>query len=434
MTENNNIDITGASCHNLPAVLENLVRRWTKEKRTFYLGPENIFFLNSVRIEYQNGETIPIDCGSWKAHTPDGLPSQRLSREDIDEIQYELFKDSIPERAIVSVDYKCNVQCSMCTYHGRDKDLYAEKYSKQCQSLPLELIKSRLDKLAALGVKAVHIGSEGEIFLRRDWEDIFSYTASLFYIIASANATTFDSEKLEILLKYKEKIAAINISLNALTFETWSKINGVKNKALFDQAVKATEFLTDNRIPISVSLVATKDNAHEIEGFAHYWAERRISVNIANELLTQNLMFGDPRINNSGWPYYLCKSINNALMIGVDGTIVPCCRTTYCLDDDNHYNIPKINIDDSLKSIKTQWREILKNKAYKNVCRSCTLFDLRQGNACDEPTLYGYKGAMTFHGFNILPRKREKRKKSVPARIVAEMNRFGRRVKNKLSK
>jgi hypothetical protein len=286
-------------------------------------------------------------------------------------------------------------------------------------------------RLAALGVKNLHIGTNGEFFLRNDWEEIWSQAASMAKVLMTTNGTVLDRAKLEAILQYRDRIGGIKVSLNALTPETWSLASGAKNRNLFDTAMKAVEILADNYVPVVASMIVTAENHHEVEGFVKYWVERQISVNISNELSSRELLSGDPEVDNSLWPYYSCEAINSVLTVDIDGNLGPCCRTSYCFDDANSLDLPLINIDEPVEAVKSKWFEALKSQAYKKACRTCTLFYPRLDRDSDKKsTLYGYKGHTYGLGFQINRRK----KKPVPERIVAEMNRFGRRIKNKLSK
>lgn len=414
--------------HNLPSALKDLANRWASEGRKFYLGPENMFFHNSQKLVYLAIGDISSSPGSWFAHTPGCSVPKSLSASELDEIQYELFKDKMPRIAQLALDYRCNLHCGMCPYHGDEKDYYIKRFSGKRLSPDTQLVQARIKKIHDLGLKEIQIGANGELLLRKDWAEVCAYAANLgLSITITTNGTLFTDDNLKKLLSFKKNIGTIKISLNALSYETWEIVNGCTNRSFYDTAMKAVETLSNNYIVVFASMIASELNAHEVGDFVRYWGERHVPARITNCIANNEFFAGSSNIDNRLSPYYFCGSQNQALTIETNGQIAACCRTSFCLDDDWSTGVPQINIDEPVEDIKRKWVEALRDKAYGHICRDCTMYSLRAEQKIVE-NIHGYKGVIDSEvgGFYTTVKKR----KPLHIKAAREMKRFIRRFQN----
>lgn len=406
---------------NLPEQLNDLVKRWAENDKSFYLAPENMFIHENQKLKYKNCESISQNIGDWFVHTSDCHTPMKLSADEIDEIQYELIKNCIPELAILAIGFKCNIACHMCAYHGESKKYYEQHFSNKTSETPFELVCSRIDKLKELGVKNLFVGSDGEFLLRKDWEDIYKYAQSVGYkFILCSNGTLIDKNIVKKLKNYG--VFSVKISANAINFDTWTKVCGCKSKKLFDNMKKAPELLKNMGIEVSVSFVCTDINKHELPEFIEYWHSKGFPVNIANRIQDEEFYNGNKKLNNSLKPYYMCASLGEALMILPDGVISPCCAVCYQYDDANSKNLPVINLDEDVDVIKEKYSQIMKEKIYNNICRNCVLYSLRS-EVSNKFLIYGIEGYVTDYGYTINP-KPEKKRKTITQRIKNELKHF----------
>ena len=104
-----------------PEELVSLAKSWVDNGREFYLGPENIFDYNMIQMNYIGSEKVSKEWGSWAIFTNNQTTSLRLSKNDLDEIAYTFGKNCSVKSAILWIGSKCNLSCSFCLYHGKDK-------------------------------------------------------------------------------------------------------------------------------------------------------------------------------------------------------------------------------------------------------------------------------------------------------------------------
>lgn len=403
--------------HNLPQALESLIQKWTDENRSFYLSPENMFIYENQKLRYKYADSISKNIGDWSVNTNDFPTPKPLLAQEIDEIQYELMKDKFPETAFIITGNKCNISCHMCPYHGENKDYYSKNFSKLIQEVPIETLLKRIDKLKELGVKTLFAGPDGEFLLSKDWEKIYEHASKIgMNLLLGTNGTFIDKDVVKKLKKYK--ILGIKISTNALSFDTWTKLCGCKSKKMYDNMMNAPILLRDAGFDVTVSLVNTELNKHEIPEYIKYWIDKKIGVNIANRIADEDFYNGNPKINNLSKPYYMCASLGDAPMIMQDGMILPCCASCYKHDNNDSANLPKINIDEDLQTIREKYFNIIKDKSYKNICKNCVLYSLST-ETNNSFQIHGYEGNVSNFGYGINPKKR---KKTIKQRIKNEIS------------
>lgn len=411
---------------NLPQSLEDLIQKWTQENRSFYLGPENMFLYENQKLIYKNLDGISKNVGDWFVHTDDCQIPRRLTAQELDEVQYELMKDKFPDTALLVIGFKCNLSCHMCPYHGENKEMYNERFSKLTEEVPTEVVLKRVDKLHELGIKTLFLGTDGELFTNKDWEKIYDYAAKLgMKFMLVSNGTFIDKEVVSKLKKYD--IVGIKISANALSFDSWTRVNGCKSKKMYDNMMSAPILLRDAGFGVTVSFVNTEINKHELPDFIKYWNEKKICINVANRIADDEFYNGNPKVNNLTKPYYMCSSLGGAPMILHDGLILPCCASCYKHDDSNSSNLPQINIDEDAQAVKEKYFNILREKSYKNICKNCVLYCLN-AETDNQFKIYGYEGNVNTFGYGVNPKKR---KKSIKQRIKNEISSLKKKLDKK---
>lgn len=380
---------------NAPEKLLTLAERWFAEDKSFYLGPENIFFYNSAAINYLGADDISREYGSWCICTSDSLVPKnlQLKKTEIEEIAFHFAEGVQLDFAELYLSDKCNSQCKFCPYHGQNTEYYDTYMKSERITIDTELAKRRIDKLKEAGVKTICVGGDGDLFMYKGWEEIMQYLADNGlgqYIVTNGFSITED------IVKKIAKIGivgTIKISLHANTFETWSAITGSKNEKLYNNAINAPLLLKQYGIP-TVGLAFVKDdrNIHEIKDFLDYWVEKVdtivISHGITNDEVTQNNLY----YNQFNEPAGLCGSAFGRVLVLASGRMCPCCGSYILFNDKNSGTEIDVNIDNyEGKDLNKLIFNITKTQLFKQMCSNCWGNE-RRGNS-NTVSYYGYKNS-----------------------------------------
>ena len=140
----------------------------------------------------------------------------------------------------------CNHRCIFCAYnYTKYKPIF----------LDTSILKSRIENMAKIGVKAIMYAGEGEPLLHKDITDIINHTKlNGINVAVTTNGVMFTKEFSEKCLK---SISWIKISVDAGTPETYKKLhcaphkdfhtvldNDKDNRQFFDHIIKQEEIAT----------------------------------------------------------------------------------------------------------------------------------------------------------------------------------------------
>lgn len=170
-----------------------------------------------------------------------------------------------------NVTEACNLRCSFCYANA--------KQSNNSDSQKNELSLSEIGILAAegkeLGADRVNL-SGGEVFLRRDWIDIFKIFDSLDYSIEfSSNGTLINREIASELGKYSN--VGFLISLDG-DREKHELIRGVPG--CFDKTVKAIQILQEMQVPCQINTVINKINYSSVPFLTRFSRDYAVSLRL----------------------------------------------------------------------------------------------------------------------------------------------------------
>lgn len=167
-----------------------------------------------------------------------------------EKLHQESLKRKLPIDGIIELTLKCNLKCGHC-YCSQDparKELSAEEIFKI------------IDHVTEAG--CLWLGfTGGEVFLRKDFLDIYLYAKSKGLLVSlMTNGTLLDSKTARYLGKYKPFQA--EITLYGITEETNAQVTGVKG--MLKRTLAAIKLLKENKIPLNLKTTVTKDNVREI--------------------------------------------------------------------------------------------------------------------------------------------------------------------------
>jgi len=157
--------------------------------------------------------------------------------------------------AQIELTYGCNLHCVHC---------YTDCYNRPDlikQELSYEEVTRILDQLAAEGCLWVCF-TGGEIFMRKDFLDIYAYAKQKGFLITLFTNGTMFTEAIADYLKEQPPFS-IEISCHGATEETFDRITQVKGS--FQRFLKGIRLLVERGLPIKIKTKAMNVNQHELD-------------------------------------------------------------------------------------------------------------------------------------------------------------------------
>ncbi len=101
---------------NPPEKLLALAQKWNEEGKSFYLGPENLFYYKNEPINYKGESGIPRAYGSWFICTEDTpfLKKWNLSEEEINDISDVFAQDILLQYIYIYISITNAMQSAPC--------------------------------------------------------------------------------------------------------------------------------------------------------------------------------------------------------------------------------------------------------------------------------------------------------------------------------
>jgi len=183
------------------------------------------------------------------------IPSQAyrdfsLRISDKGHARHQVFK------AQIELTYGCNLRCVHCyTDCYNQGDLIKERELSTAQ------ITGILDQLHEQGVLWVCF-TGGEIFMRRDFLEIYAYAKQKGFLITLFTNATLISERIADYLQAHPPFK-IDISLHGVTEETYDRVTQVPGS--FKRCMEAIRMLLDRGLPVDIKTSALSVNKHELD-------------------------------------------------------------------------------------------------------------------------------------------------------------------------
>lgn len=160
----------------------------------------------------------------------------------------------VPVGGSIEVTHRCNNKCVHCFNNlplnhkeARRKEL---TYADYCRIL---------DQIAELGCLWL-LFTGGEIFVRKDFLDIYTYAKQKgFLVTLFTNGTLITSETADYLAQWRP--FNIEITLYGRTQETYEQVTGVSGS--YDRCMAGIRLLVERKLPLKLKTMAIASNKHE---------------------------------------------------------------------------------------------------------------------------------------------------------------------------
>ena len=159
-------------------------------------------------------------------------------------------------KAQIELTYGCNLRCVHCYTDCYNRaDLIKERELSTAQ------ITRILDQLHEQGILWVCF-TGGEIFMRRDFLEIYAYARRKGFLITLFTNATLISERIADYLEAAPPFK-IDISVHGVTEETYDRVTQVPGS--FKRCMEAIRMLLDRGLPVDIKTNALSVNRHELE-------------------------------------------------------------------------------------------------------------------------------------------------------------------------
>lgn len=250
----------------------------TEIKKTYDAGfSENIFFTDDYEKDFIEAKGYE----KWSSYREDWEKYAKLQKEE-----------TFPPHLEIELNYSCNLRCPMCTWSVETA------VEKKEDWFSFDDYKKLLNDAVSKGTKSIRLCYINEPLIRKDIDQFIKYASEIgiLDIIITTNGTLLTKEMSHKLIE--AGLTKINVSLDAITEETYNKIRvggnfktTVKNIHDFFEVRKSL----NKKLPkLRVTFVKSKINNHEYQAFIDYWKDK------ADSLGAQSLLdpFGDGKFKD----------------------------------------------------------------------------------------------------------------------------------------
>jgi radical SAM protein with 4Fe4S-binding SPASM domain len=183
-------------------------------------------------------------------------------------VRQKLTGKRIPIGGSIEVTQRCNNKCVHCY-----NNLAAGDRNAQEKELSLVEHYRIIDELVDFGCLWL-LFTGGEIFLRNDFLDIYTYAKQKGLLITLfTNGTLITSNTADYLAQLPP--FSIEITLYGNTRETYESISGIPGS--FDRCINGIRLLMDRKLPLKLKTMAISQNKHEIFDMKRF-AEKELGL------------------------------------------------------------------------------------------------------------------------------------------------------------
>lgn len=250
----------------------------------------------------------------------------------------------------------CNMNCHYCDYHH----VPGSAYNYQ---MPLDLVEKIMVQFKDHKLMRIQPWLAGEPMLETRMPEILKIIKkySDAEIVFFTNATIYENRHI---LMLADKV---DITVSAATPETYQIIHG---QPFLPQAIKTIEWLEQqpNHPPISLRIVVTEKNQHEVEAWQKYWSRFKQYHNIACGLLVSGWQ-PDIRLDLDGEIQQMTRGqymlgapclFWNLAAVNVFGDLYQCCKAITHI----YGNLNQMTFDEV-------WKKRLANNRNNSTCQTC---------------------------------------------------------------
>lgn len=180
------------------------------------------------------------------------LPLQQFGKETLQ----KWLDERVPLSGSMELDLRCNLRCLHCY---RDGDWPSD-------ILNTEEVKGVLDQIAAAGTIWM-LFTGGEIFLRKDFFEIYDHARRLGLIVTLFTNGTTVTEKIADRLA-QDVPYSIEVTLYGRTRETYERVTGVPGSHA--KCYRGVELMIERGLPLKLKTIVMRTNQHELVDMADY--------------------------------------------------------------------------------------------------------------------------------------------------------------------
>lgn len=171
------------------------------------------------------------------------------------DLHQRVVAQRVPVSGSVEITQRCNLRCAHC-YNSlplSDKEAWRNEltYDEHCRIL---------DEITAAGCLWL-LYTGGEIFVRKDFLDIYTYAKKKGLIISLfTNGTLITPKVADYLVRWRP--FSIEITLYGRTRETYERVTGIPGS--YERCMQGIKLLMERDLPLKLKTMAITINKHEI--------------------------------------------------------------------------------------------------------------------------------------------------------------------------
>lgn len=202
-------------------------------------------------------------------------------KQIMDRLYAKALHARIPFDAKIELTHRCNLSCNHC-YVNQPVSSSQNELTTQEWFRVLKEIKT---------AGALHLlFTGGEVFVRKDFIDIYTYAKELGFIVTIyTNATLIKNEHIALLKKFPPYV--IEISLYGSTASVYEQVTNVSGS--YNRCIENIERLAAAGIRLKVKTMLLKDTAHDLQNINDYANSLNIPFNFDGIIAPR--IDGDPR-------------------------------------------------------------------------------------------------------------------------------------------
>jgi radical SAM protein with 4Fe4S-binding SPASM domain len=183
-------------------------------------------------------------------------------------IHSKALRMRIPLGGSIEVTHRCPLRCVHCynnlPVHDRIAGSTELNYHEHCRIL---------DQVAEQGCLWI-LFTGGEIFVRRDFLDIYDYAKRKGFLITLFTNGVMIGQEIADHLAHSPPLS-IEITIYGRTKRTYEAVTGVAGS--YERFIRAVELLMERGLPLKLKTMAIRQNVHELWDMKHF-AEEELGV------------------------------------------------------------------------------------------------------------------------------------------------------------
>ena len=294
-----------------------------------------------------------------------------------------------PPRLLLDLNGACNLTCTMCMVHGKDKEEADARFGgvqARFRNMPDQLLEKMLDEIDATGEPKpmIFTALNGEPLFGKNYRDRVTLMKKKGFTVAShTNGILMNDSMVQFMVDLP--LDVVSISLDAFEESTYRAIRENKHFQLIQKNImNLLRIRGDKLYPrIEVSMTILEENWREEEEFVKYWTDY-VDVIRINSVFSpeENTTFPRKAMPSVRKP---CQSLYDSMPVFYNGNVGLCCRDPFCED-----NMGSVDTG----SVEAVWRGE-KFETYRELHQRGQWDQIPACKDCDGWAAYEYEETMT---------------------------------------